>query len=380
MPTLRTPHSDSLAAHRQRGSVFTTRWPALLFAAAIVTLVLVACRQVQQAGEPPVPPRSYKEVQALIGEVSIYDRRIGFRETENFRRFSDARRSFPFCGNAPRLYLPYSYEDPAIKWYEVETEDTCRAIDTEADVYFGHSEALGEIKVAVTPAMLSASLARLIYVVVHENCHDQFDLPYGIEEPLCNVIAYGSLPAFASEHYGLLRAEYYAVGLYANSASTFAHTTIRYYEELATLYAAHTKLGAGSERNVLRQRADIFKRASRALGWDKAEMNNVLLANAMTYSRHYPFVEEVFDALGRDVARMVAFFRAVDEARPKPEEVMQARGLTSAESVDYLRAYEGSVVETARKLLPGRCLSIQDSSRKDRTTCTKPVGLSSVTW
>jgi hypothetical protein len=83
-------------------------------------------------------------------------------------------------------------------------------------------------------------------------------------------------------------------------------------------------------------------------------MNNVLLANAMTYSRHYPFVEEVFDALGRDVARMVAFFRAVDAARPKPEEVMRARGLTSAESVDYLRAHEGSVVETARKLLGDR--------------------------
>jgi hypothetical protein len=320
----------------------------------VVTLVLVACRQVQQAGEPPVPARSYAEVQALIREVSVYERRIGFRETENFRRFSDARGSFPFCGNAPRLYLPYSYEDPSIKWYDVETEDTCRSIDTEADVYFGHSEALGEIKVAVTPAMLSASLARLIYVVVHENCHDQFDLPYGIEEPLCNVIAYGALPAFASEHYGLLRAEYYAVGLYANHASTFAHTTIRYYEELAALYAAHTKLGAGSERNVLRQRADIFKRASRALGWDRAEMNNVLLANAMTYSRHYPFVEEVFDALGRDVARMVAFFREVDAARPKPDEVMRARGLTSAESVDYLRAYEGSVVETARKLLAER--------------------------
>ena len=52
----------------------------------------------------------------------------------------------------------------------------------------------------------------------------------------------------------------------------------------------------------------------------------------------------------------------------------------NTESVEYLRAYEGSVVQTARKLLRGRCLSIQDSSRKDRTTCTKPAGLSSVTW
>jgi hypothetical protein len=357
-----------------------TRWFALVFVAACVAFVLVACRQVQHASEPPPAPRSYSEVRALIREVGVYERRIGFRETGNFRRLAEDRRSFPFCGNAPRLYLPYSYEDPSITWYDVQSEEQCRSLEGESDVYFGHSEALGEIQAPVTPAMLSATLARLIYLVIHENCHDQFDLPYGIEEPLCNVIAYGSLPAFAGEHYGLLRAEYYAVGLYANSASAFARTTIRYYDELAALYAAHSKLGAGSTREVLRKRADILQRAGRSLGWSSEEMNNVLLANAMTYSRHYPFIEEVFAALGRDVARTVAFFREVDATRPKPEDVMRERRLKSAESVEYLRAYEGSVVETARELLRTRCLPVQDNPRKDLTTCTKPSGLSSVTW
>jgi hypothetical protein len=329
----------------------STHWLTLVIGAALIAFVLVACRQVQHASEPPPAPRSYSEVQALIREVSTYERRIGFRETENFRRLADDRRSFPFCGNTPRLHLPYSYEDPSINWYDVESEEQCRSIAGGVDVYFGHSEALGEIKAPVTPAMLSATLARLIYLVIHENCHDQFDLPYGIEEPLCNVVAYGSLPAFAGEHYGLLRAEYYAVGLYANSASVYAHSTIRYYEELAALYSAHAKLAAGSERDVLRKRADIMNRASRALGWESAEMNNVLLANAMTYSRHYPFVEEVFAALGRDVARTVAFFRAVDAERPRPEEVMRQNGLKSTESVQYLRAYEQSVLATARSVL-----------------------------
>jgi hypothetical protein len=139
--------------------------------------------------------------------------------------------------------------------------------------------------------------------------------------------------------------------LHASGASTFARTTIRYYEELATLYAANGKLAAGSARDVLGKRAEILKRASRALGWDSAEMSNVLLANSMTYSRHYPFVEEVFAALGGDVARMVSFFREVDARRLKPGEVMRRHGLATAGSVEYLRAYEGSVVETARRLL-----------------------------
>jgi hypothetical protein len=80
-------------------------------------------------------------------------------------------------------------------------------------------------------------------------------------------------------------------------------------------------------------------------------MNNVLLANAMTYSRHYPFLEEVFEALGRDIARAVAFFREVDATRPGPEDVMRQHGLKSTESVEYLRAFENSVITTAREVM-----------------------------
>ena len=74
----------------------------------------------------------------------------------------------------------------------------------------------------------------------------------------------------------------------------------------------------------------------------------------MTYSRHYPFVEEVFAALGNDLGRTIAFFREVEQARPTSDEVMRRQALASKESVDYLRAYERSVVETARRLLAER--------------------------
>ena len=110
-------------------------------------------------------------------------------------------------------------------------------------------------------------------------------------------------------------------------------------------------------------------------------MNNVLLANAMTYSRHYPFVEEVFEALGRDVARMVAFFREVDAKRPASEEVMQRHGLANTESVEYLRAHERSVIETARKLLRTTLfVRSRQSEERPHRPARSPQGLSSVTW
>jgi hypothetical protein len=330
------------------------RWWAILATALLLTLMSVACVQVKRAGQEPAEPRSYAEVTALIDTLRVFEARIGFRETKNFRRLTEERPSFPFCGNAPRLYLPYSYEDPAIKWYDVSSEEQCRSIEEGADVYFGHSEALGEIDSPVTPAMLAAPLPRLMYVVLHEDCHDQFDLPYGIEEALCNVIVYHALPTFAVEQYGRLRAEYYATDRYASAASADARTTIRFYDEVAALYARHAKLATPSEQIVLNKRNRIFRRAGRALGWGDDGVNNVMLANAMTYSRHYPFIEDVFASLAHDVGRTVAFFRDVEQARPTPDEVMRRHALSSKEGVDYLRAYESSVVETARKLLAQR--------------------------
>jgi len=51
----------------------------------------------------------------------------------------------------------------------------------------------------------------------------------------------------------------------------------------------------------------------------------VRIANYMTYSRHYPFLESVFVALGSDLARTVALFRQVDNIKPSSAAVMQQR-------------------------------------------------------
>ena len=71
----------------------------------------------------------------------------------------------------------------------------------------------------------------------------------------------------------------------------------------------------------------------------------------MTYSRHHSFVVDVFDALGRDLPRAVAFFRHVDAIKPSAAGVMKAHGFASGNSVDFIRAYEAAVVETTRNAL-----------------------------
>jgi hypothetical protein len=198
--------------------------------------------------------------------------------------------------------------------------------------------------------MVDSKLDRFLYLVIHEDCHDQFDLPYGIEEALCDLITFKAMAEFSTQRFGSLARENRAVRRYADAQSRRARATITYYEQLASIYARHQRKEISPEA-LLREREVVFDKATRALALKKGDLNNVIIATDMTYSRHYPFLERVFDALGRDLARTVAFFRHVDKVKPARPAVLQRSGVTTEGSVEAVRAYEAAVLETIRKAL-----------------------------
>jgi hypothetical protein len=316
---------------------------------ALLAALLGGCAQLRDIFIPQ-PPGVGDEWSVLLDEVRVFEKKIGFEETDNFFDLSQEQHAFPFCGYASRQHLPYSYEDPAIRWLDSVSEQECRTFGREADAYYGASEALGEIGTPVTPAMITSKLDRFLYLVIHEDCHDQFELPYGIEEPLCDLIAFKAMAAFSEEKFGYFAREDRAVRRYAATQSRLTRATIAYYDQLATLYARHQRAEISSEA-LLRERGAIFRKAERVLGGPRGELNNVGLANDMTYSRHYPPLESVFDALGRDLARTVAFFRQVDKGKPSRAAIMKRHRITTEDSVDFIRAYEAAVLETIRQVL-----------------------------
>jgi len=323
-----------------------SRWLALFALLA----VLGGCFSRHSADDGPAVARSPDEGAALVTELRAFERRIGFEDTHNFLTYSRETKAFPFCGTVSRLYLPYSYQDPAIRWLDSVTEEECRALGESADVSFGESEAVGERETPITASMLTAPVVRFVYLVIHEDCHDQFELPYGIEEALCNVIAFNAMTAFGAEKFGAMPRERQAIQRFAREGAEQSHLTVGYYERLAALYARHERAKMPLPV-LLRERERLFRKAERELAWPKGSMNNVWIANSMTYARHYPLIERVFGALGRDVRETVAFFKSVDAAKPSAAEVMAKHGLTTESGVDFVRAYEAAMVETIEKTL-----------------------------
>jgi hypothetical protein len=328
----------------QHGSTAFSRLAVLAF----FTLLIAGCTSLGDFFLPA--PGVPAEWAVFVDDVRAFERRIGFKATDNFLEITDEHQAFPFCGYASRLTLPYSYEDPAIRWRHSVTEQDCRTLAEGADFFFGKVEALGEMGTPVTPAMITSKLDRFLYLVIHEDCHDQFELPYGVEEALCDLITYKAMAAFSDHKFGAKGREDRAIRRYASVASERTRATIVHYEQLATLYGRYERQEVSAEA-LMRERARIFSKAGRALSWKKGPLNNVGLASDMTYSRHYPFLERVFDAFGRDLARTVAFFKHVDTIKPSRAAVMKQHGIATEDSAEFLRAYEAAVVETIRGAL-----------------------------
>ena len=215
------------------------RWRELILVVLLVALT-AGCAQLLELVTPSAPGIG-GEWAALLHEIREYERRIGFADTGNFVDVSQEHDEFPVCGYTSRLTLPYSYQDPAITWLDSATEVQCLAHGPAADVYFSTVEAWGEVATPATTAMINSKLDRFIYLVIHEDCHDQFELPYGIEEALCDLITHKAMAAFTEQKYGAAAREDRAVRRYAEAQSAGARATITYYEQLARLYARYER-------------------------------------------------------------------------------------------------------------------------------------------
>jgi hypothetical protein len=310
-------------------------------------LLLAGCGPMRDFASPAAPDLS-AEWKALLDELRAFERTLGFRETRNFAQLTDERESYVYCGQASNRTLPYSYEDPAIRWLEQIDAEQCRDAGPDHDWYFGSVEVWGEIGTPVTPAMISGELDRFVYLVIHEDCHDQFQLPYGIEEPLCNIITYRAMAQFAAQKYRWYTPENRALRNYAVMQSRETRTTVAHYREVEALYAGFHRRELSLD-DLMLARGTVFGKLERALDLPPGEMNNISLASHMTYSRHYGRLEGVVERLGPDLAQVVSYFRAIDAAKPTPQELMRKLSTSDRKSLEFVRANEEAVIRTIER-------------------------------
>ena len=324
-------------------NILTARCGWARFAAAVaLAALLAACGPLRENIAPTAPAMSGQWA-SLLDEIRRFERGIGFDATGNFADVANDLSAFPFCGHAPALVLPWSYEDPAIRWSNAESAEDCRARAPNDDIYFRKLEAQGESSTPVTGAMLAGKLDRFVYLVLHEDCHDQFELPYGVEESLCDFVTHQAMSAFAEQNYSPLSRERRSIRRYAETQAELAQATVEWYAQVEALYARHGR-GEITADALLIERTVLFSAAEQPLGFARGELNNVSLATNMTYSRYYTQIGAAFEANGRDLARSVTFFKMIDAGRRNGGAAQQQRRIGEARSAGFLREQEGAII------------------------------------
>ncbi len=302
--------------------------------------ILGGCAGIEAAPSMGSVPNPSAERMVLVREAQKFGETIGFAPTNNFKTYAAARSGYAWCGYVPRLYVPYSGTDPAIRWKGASSATECRP-EEGYDVVYRTAEAVAGIGTPVTAWMMSASLPRLMYLVFHEDCHEQFSLPLGIEEAACNVIGVEAGAAFGKEKYGPKSAEYKALAASVRSTANHARIVNAHYAQLERLQERYVQREV-TEAVFLKERAAIFRAAERALRWKPGDLNNVSIADELTYSRYHELAELVFEATGRDIGRTIAFFKKAAAELPDTEEVLEACSCEES-SVEFVRAYEAAV-------------------------------------
>jgi len=283
----------------------------------------------------------------LVEEIKAFEKRLGFSETENFRIYSDEVEAYDYYFHTPSTELPYSLDDPMLKFGEGTRENA--PIDLKKnDVFFYSIQALAGIKTPVTKSLIESPLSRFIHVVFHEDWHEQIDLPLGIEEPSAEVVGYNAAMLFAEEKFGQDSEVYDTLNEELSKKHRESEIYRDYYEQLDAVYSSF-HAGAITEKETLSEKEQLLKSMGDELkdlwGGKPDQLSNAFIAFQMTYQRHFPLMYQVFSKTDFDLVETVEILRAMPEQGNSYSNLEEIKSIEE-QVIQYL---EGSL---QRKALP----------------------------
>ncbi|MBI4458432.1 MAG: hypothetical protein HY648_00055, partial [Acidobacteria bacterium] len=103
----------------------------------VVLTLLMASTACSARRTASAPPTAYPR-QGIIAEIKDFQKTLGFQETENFLRYSEATRAYYRCYYTGKLELPPSYEHLQLTQGAVQG---CSLDEKQYDIFFYPIEA-----------------------------------------------------------------------------------------------------------------------------------------------------------------------------------------------------------------------------------------------
>ncbi len=245
-----------------------------------------------------------------IAAAKEFSRSLGLPATNNFRHGSDKPAASYRCYFTGKLELPASYDHLQLRQ---SSAAGCPVNERDYDVFFYPIEAVASGDTPLTSGLATAPIERVLMVVPHEEIHGSGGIEkLGTElaEAATTLIGFRTAVEFARVRYGENSAVYRNLSREPDLFLAKAHIVNRYAAELAALYAEY-RAGAISRDDALATKARIFERLIEECSAIRpqpssfnacpAANNNAGLAFDSTYTRYYPLMYRLHEALGYDV-------------------------------------------------------------------------------
>jgi len=265
---------------------------------------LLACRAVAGEGAGPADD--------LIRALKDHQKSLGIPQTRNFEVHLSAREAFFRCYYTGKLELPDSYDE--LEFAE-GTAAGCSLDPTRYDVFFYPAEAVADGEAPVTVSLASASPERQAVVVAHEDLHQMLErLPVHVAEAATTLAGFLTAADFARHRWGESSAPYQSLAREAELFLAKASLVNSFHRRLRELYlrVRHGEIGV-PEALALKER--IFGELEReclaiapepkTFNRCPAALNNAGLAFDYTYTNHYGRLWELYEALGRNLGRLI---------------------------------------------------------------------------
>ncbi|MFC2066742.1 hypothetical protein ACFLUO_06800 [Chloroflexota bacterium] len=280
----------------------------------------------------------------LVEEIKAFERKLGFNETDNFKTYSDETEAYDYYFYTSNTALPYSLDDSLLQAAKGKPESAF--IDLEKYDVFSYSiEAIAGVKTPVTKSLLRAPMPRFIYIIFHEDWHEQMNSPLGIEEPCGEIVSYAAAMHFTEEKFGQDSAVYKILREEFDNKLEESRLYQQYYEELNVLYSRYYS-GGISEAETLSRKAELLESMGNGLrgiwGAKPRQLNNAFIAFRMTYLRHFSLMYRVFSAVDFDLVKTMAIFQSVPGQGAEFDNVEELKSL-EAGAINYLHDTLGEI-------------------------------------
>ncbi len=249
-----------------------------------------------------------KEKIALISKVKKFAASIGLEPTNNFKEYRDSPEKYNLFFYSKKTDVPYSYIDPLLNYKQSDYDNLASSviafgIDTnEYDVYFYTTLGIASGSY-ITRNLLNCEDAVIADVVLHEDMHDNTNLPRQIDEATALIVGVaGSSRFMKSDEMDLICLMEYLLAeaekinslhkniteanlLYKNGKISFkSYLTIRDYKLLVT---GQESMASVAQHHTYMRYVPLLLRLFRSLNYD--------LKRFVKFMKEFPFKEPSWD-------------------------------------------------------------------------------------